>query len=134
MIRPYFSRAFPVDDDDARAVSFLRTHMGPSELAYRTAEKSEPYAIWAVFQPRLRSIQTIAGATTPTGSEKLSSWRGDVLATSDDWFDRLSAQNVAWIVTDPDDIAIGAILDRPKGRQRASLAAQYGNVRIFHLD
>ena len=45
MIRPYFSTMYPVDADNARAVSFLRTHMGASEIAYRSAEKSEPYAI-----------------------------------------------------------------------------------------
>ena len=46
MIRPYFSNAYPVSRDEALAVSFLRTHMGPSEIVYRTVERSEPYAIW----------------------------------------------------------------------------------------
>ena len=46
MIRPYFSTTYSVDPDNARAISFLRTHMGASEIAYRTIAKSEPYAIW----------------------------------------------------------------------------------------
>ena len=29
MIRPYLSTAYPVDNDDAEAVSFLRAHMAP---------------------------------------------------------------------------------------------------------
>jgi hypothetical protein len=47
MIRPYFSDAYPVDGDDARAVSFLRTHMGLSGIVFRAEKRAEPYAVWA---------------------------------------------------------------------------------------
>ena len=53
---------------------------------------------------------------------------------SETWLDRLSAAHVVWIVTDPDDTAIEAILTSPEGRRRGLLAAQYGNVRVFRLN
>jgi hypothetical protein len=134
MIRPYFSRAYPVDDNDARAVSFLRTHAAPSELVYRTAEKSEPYAIWGGLPTQASVYPDDSGSNDMYGlGEAQFLARRHLGDISDSWFDRLLAQHVAWIVTDPDDIAIEAILDRPEGRQRAVLAAQFGNVRVFHL-
>jgi hypothetical protein len=53
--------------------------------------------------------------------------------TSPDWLDRLFAEHVTWIVTDPDDVAINAILRCPEGRRHAELTAEYGEVRIYHL-
>jgi hypothetical protein len=134
MIRPYFSKGYPVDGDDARAVSFLRTHMDPSEIVYRTPEKSEPYAVWGGLPTQASVYPDDSGRNDMYGlGEAHFLERRHLGDVSDDWFDRLSAQHVAWIVTDADDIAIGAILDRREGRRRASLAAQYGDVRVFHL-
>jgi hypothetical protein len=135
MIRPYFSRAYPVDDDDAQAVSFLRTHMGHSEIVYRTVEKSEPYAIWGGL-PTQASVYAENGRADDAyglGEEKLAA-RRDLARVSETWLDRLSAARVVWIVTDPDDTAIEAVLASPEGRRRAQLAAKCGNVRVFRLN
>jgi hypothetical protein len=135
MIRPYFSQAYPVDADDARAVSFLRTHVGPSEIVYRAEEKSEPYAIWGGL-PTQASVYAENGKADDAyglGEEKLAA-RRDLARVSETWLDRLSAAHVVWIVADPDDPAIEAVLAFPAGRRRALLAAQYGNVRVFRLN
>jgi hypothetical protein len=135
MIRPYFSRAYPVDDDDAKAVSFLRTHMDPSEIVYRAKEKSEPYAIWGGL-PTQASVYAEKGKDDDAyglGEQKLAA-RRDLAKVSETWLDRISAAHVVWIVTDPDDTAIEAALASPEGRRRARLATQYGNVRVFHLN
>jgi hypothetical protein len=135
MIRPYFSQAYPVDTDDARAVSFLRTHMSPLEIVYRVEEKSEPYAIWGGL-PTQASVYAENGKADDAyglGEEKLTA-RRDLARVSENWLDRLSAAHVVWIVTDPDDSAIEDVLASPEGRRRALLAAQYGNVRVFRLN
>jgi hypothetical protein len=132
MIRPYFSSAYPVNPDDGRAVSFLRTHIGPSEIVYRTAERSEPYAIWGGLPTQASVSPADTGDNDPfgLGQQKFSA-RKDLANISDTWLDRLSAEHVAWVVTDSDDVAINAVLDGPEAGGRAVLAAQYGNVRVF---
>jgi hypothetical protein len=134
MIRPYFSRSYPVDTDDARAVNFLRIDMGPSEILYRTEKKSEPYAIWGGL-PTQASVYVENGSDNDQyglGEGKLEA-RRDLARISPDWFDRLLTEHVTWLVADSDDVAINAILDCPEGRQRAVFAAEYGKIRIYHL-
>ena len=136
MIRPYFSLAYPVDRDDAQAVSFLRTHMGPSEIAYRAQEKSEPYAIWGGL-PTQVSVYTDPAENRSNdayglGEEKLAA-RRDLASISEGWFDKVLAEHITWLVTDGDDVAINALLECPEGRDRAVLAARYGKVRVFRI-
>jgi hypothetical protein len=134
MIRPYFSLAYPVDADDARAINFLRTHMGPSEILYRADAKSEPYASWGGL-PTQASVLVLQGYSDDAqglGEARLEQ-RRDLARISPDWLDRLFAEHVTWVVTDPDDVAINAVLDCPEERRRAVLAAEYGTVRIYHL-
>jgi hypothetical protein len=134
MMRPYFSLMYPVDRDDARAVNFLRAHIAPSEIVYRAEAKSEPYAIWGGL-PTEASVYVEAGDRDDDvyglGEEKLAA-RRDLARVSQDWVDRLAAENVRWIVTDSDDNAINAILECTEGQQTA-LVAQYGEVRVYHL-
>jgi hypothetical protein len=134
MIRPYFSRAYPVDDDDAQAVSFLRTHMGRSEIVYRAVDKSEPYANWGGLptQASVYAADSMYNDMYGLGEAAFSA-RRNLSDVSDTWFDRLSTEHVVWIVTDPDDTAIEAALASPEGRRRTLLAAQYGKVRVYHL-
>ncbi len=134
MIKPYFSSAYPVDRDNARAVSFLRAHMGPSEIAYRTEEKSEPYAIWAGL-PTQTSVYSENGKEDDAyglGEKKLAA-RRNLRTVSENWFDRLAAENISWVVTDSGDAAINSILECPEGQRRAVLLAHYGEVRVYHL-
>jgi hypothetical protein len=133
MIRPYFSRAYPVNRDDAEAVSFLRSHMGPTEIVYRAEEKSEPYAIWGGV-PTQASVYAENGNDDVygLGPEKLAA-RKELRSVSGDWFDRLLAEHVTWVVADADDIAITTALECQEGQRRAVLAAQYGKVRVFHI-
>jgi hypothetical protein len=134
LIRPYFSLNYPVNFDDAQAVNFLRNHMAPSEIVYRAEPKSEPYAIWGGL-PTQVSVYFEEGDHDDVygfGEEKLAA-RIDLARISEDWLDRLAAQHVKWLVTDADDGAINAILERPEGQRTAVLAAQYGNVRVFRL-
>jgi hypothetical protein len=134
MIRPYFSSAYPVDPDDARAVSFLRAHMGASDIVYRTEGKSEPYAIWGGL-PTQASVYVEKGRDNDQyglGAKKLAA-RRDLARVSQDWFDRLAAEQVTWLVADADDAAINAAVDCPAGQRRTVLAAQYGKVRVFRL-
>jgi hypothetical protein len=136
MIRPYFSDAYPVARDDARAVSFLRTQMGPSEIVFRAGEKAEPYAVWAGLPTQvswyINAAETADNDVYGLGEEKFAA-RRDLTRISESWFDRLEAQHIAWMVTDSDDIAINTILEGPEGRVRAALVAQYGKVRVFHI-
>jgi hypothetical protein len=103
IIRPYFSFAYPVNPDDARAVNFLRTHMAPSDIVYRAEDKSEPYAIWGGL-PTQASVYAANGNDDVygLGEEKLAG-RRDLARVSEDWFDRLAVHRVNWLVTDVDD-------------------------------
>ncbi len=133
MIRPYFSGLYPVDRDDARAVSFLRTHMGPSEIVYRAENKLEPYAIWGGL-PTQGSVYAESGGNDQYGlGEKKLAARKHLASISETWFERLAAEHVSWLVTDSDDVAISSILECPEGQHRAVLVAQYGNVRVFRI-
>jgi hypothetical protein len=134
MIRPYLSREYPVDQDNARAVSFLRTHIRVSEIVYRAEKRSEPYAIWGGLPTQLSVFRadTDDNDHYGLGHEKFAI-RANLGNASETWFDRLAAEHVNWVVTDPDDVAINAILECPEGRNRAVLAAQYGTVSVFHV-
>jgi hypothetical protein len=81
MVRPYFSIRYPVDQDNGRAVSFLRTHMRPEEIVYRTEDKSEPYAIWGGLPTQASVYPADSGDMTPTGSEAGSSGREKIWRT-----------------------------------------------------
>jgi hypothetical protein len=136
MIKPYLSTAYPVDQDDASAVSFLRTHMSPSEIVYRAAEKSEPYVIWGGLPAQvtwyLYATEREPDDVYGLGAEKFAG-RQDLARISDDWFDRLVAEHVTWLVADDDDVAINSVLECPEGQRRALLAARYGKVRVYRL-
>jgi hypothetical protein len=67
------------------------------------------------------------------GKEKFAA-RKDLARISQDWFDRLAAQRITWLVADADDVGINAILTTPEGRRRSVLVAQYGDVRVFRLE
>ena len=134
MIRPYFSIMYPVDPDNARAVSFLRTHMGASEIAYRTIEKSEPYAIWGGLPTQASVYPADSGNNDQygLGEEKFAA-KAQLAAITENWLDRLTAEHISWVVTDPDDVEINAILERAESKARVALAKQFGNVRIFRI-
>jgi hypothetical protein len=136
MITPYLSRKYPVDPDDARAVSFLRTHMGPSEIAYRAAAKFEPYAVWgglATAQPwDMYASDRRDDDMYGLGKEKFVA-RKDLDKISENWLDRLAAENVTWVVTDSANAAVNSILESAEGQHTAALVAQYGEVRVYHL-
>ena len=134
MIRPYLSTAYPVDNDDAEAVSFLRAHMAPGELVYRTDAKSEPYAVWGGLPTQASRRPVDSGDNDQYGlGNKFYAAKLELVSVSETWLDRLSAAHFGWIVTDPDDAAINTILDRPEARDRIVLAARYGKVRVFRM-
>jgi hypothetical protein len=135
MIRPYFSRAYPLnEDDDGRAVSFLRTHMKPSDIVYRAEAKSEPYAIWGGLPTQASVYPADSGDNDAygLGKQKFAA-RRDLASISQTWFDRLAAEHVSWLVTDPEDVAINVALQGNDEQGRAVLAAQFGEVRVFRL-
>jgi hypothetical protein len=133
MIRPYLSRSYLVNPDDARAVSFLRAHMGPSEIVYRAEEKSEPYAIWGGL-PTQASLYSENGTDDVYGlGEERLARRKNLAVISEDWLDRLLAEHVGWVVTDPADVAINSVLDSSAGQRKTVLAARYGDIRIFRI-
>ena len=66
------------------------------------------------------------------GASKFAA-RQNLASISQTWLDRLSAEHVTWVVTDPDDAAINAILEFPEEQGRAVLVAEYGRVRVFRI-
>jgi len=135
MIRPYFSRAYPLDRGDARAVSFLRTHMAPSDIVYRSEAKLEPYAIWGGLPTQASVYPADGGANDAYGlGEAKFAARLNLANISETWIDRLSAEHVTWVVTDADDSAINTLLARPEQQAKLALAAQYDDVRIFRIN
>jgi hypothetical protein len=134
LFRPYFSTTYPVDPDNARAISFLRTHMSASEIAYRTIEKSEPYAIWGGLPTQASVYPADSGNNDQygLGKEKFTA-RAQLAAITENWLDRLTAEHISWVVTDPDDVEINAILEREESTARVALAKQFGNVRVFRI-
>lgn len=136
MITPYLSREYPVDADDARAVSFLRTHMGPFETVFRAEAKSEGYAVWgglATQEPwDMYASDSRDNDMYGLGKEKFAR-RKSLARISETWFNRLAAEHVTWIVTDADNSAVNAALASPEGQRRAVQAAQYGKVRVYRF-
>jgi hypothetical protein len=110
--------------------------MGPSEIAYRAAAKFEPYAVWgglATEQPwDMYASDRRDNDMYGLGKIKFVA-RKDLTKISENWFDRMAAENVTWVVTDPSDTAINSILECTEGQRVAVLVAQYGKVRIYHL-
>jgi hypothetical protein len=134
MIRPYFSLQYPVDADNAAAASFLRARMEPSELVYRTPKKAEPFAIWAGLPTPISAYPADSGDNDQFGlGQAKFAARKALTRITEDWLDRLLAENVTWVVADDEDDALNEVLASPEGRQSAVLVAQYGSVRIFHL-
>ncbi len=134
MIKPYLSTAYPVAQDEARAISFLRTRLGPSDIVYRAKDKLEPYAIWAGL-PTQASVYTADSGDDDAyglGAKKFAA-RESLSSISGSWLDRLGAEHVTWVVTDPTDVAINLTLECPEGRSRAILAAQFGQIKAFRL-
>jgi hypothetical protein len=134
MIRPYFSTAYPVNSDDARAVSFLRTHMGPSEILYVAPDMAEPYGVWGGLPTQLSAYPAESGDDDEygLGREKFAARKG-LASISETWFDRLLAEHISWVVTHVKDKSLDAVLDSPQGQGKAVNVAQYGSVRVFHL-
>jgi hypothetical protein len=134
MMRPYFSNGYPVDQDDGLAVSFLRAHMRPWEMVYRRDEKLEPYAIWGGL-PTQASVYPSDSEDNDAyglGKQKFAA-RKALAEISENWFARLAEERVSWVVTDPKDATINAVLDSAEEQGRAVLAARFGEVRVFHL-
>jgi len=134
MIRPYFSVEYPVDEHEARAVNFLRAHMGPSELVYRAREKSVPYGIWGGLPTQASVWPSDTEDNDPygLGITKFAA-RKNLDTVSEDWLDRMAAQRVTWLVTDADDAEINDILACPEAKSRAVLTTWYGRIRIFKI-
>ena len=131
MIRPYFSEMYPVSRDDALAVSFLRTHMGRSDIVYRAEEKSEPYAIWGGL-PTQASVYAENGTNDIYGlGEVKFAARKNLSDISEDWLERLAAEHVTWIVANSKDAAVNAALELAtrEARSRAGRAIwEYSSV------
>ena len=100
MIRPYFSTAYPVDPDDARAVSFLRSHMGPSEILYVRSDMAEPYAAWGGLPTQVSAYPAESGDDDEygLGKDKFAARKG-LASISETWVDRLLAEHITWVVT-----------------------------------
>jgi hypothetical protein len=134
MIRPYFSRRYPIDQDNADAISYLRNHMGSGDIVFRIDEKATPYAAWGGLptQYTVFPTQTKDDDAYGLGPKKFRA-RKDLSRISPSWLERLSAERIGWLVTDPKDTAINRLLETPASLGRVTLVAQYGNVRIFRV-
>jgi hypothetical protein len=135
MIRPYFSSAYPLDQaDDGRAVSFVRAHMGPREIVYRAEAKSEPYAVWGGLPTQASVYPADSRDNDAYGlGERKFAARRELAYFSETWFDRLVAEHISWVVTDPDDVAINHALEEREEQGKVLLVAQFGEVRVFRL-
>ena len=116
MIRPYFSTAYPVNSDDARAVSFLRTHMGPSEILYVRSDMAEPYAAWGGLPTQVSAYPAESGDDDEygLGKDKFAARRG-LANISETWFDQVLAEGISWVVTDAKDARLNAIFELAGG-------------------
>jgi hypothetical protein len=134
MIRPYLSREYPIDQDNANAISYLRTHMGPEDIVFRSDEKSQSYATWGGLptQNSVHPAQTEDNDQYGLGPTKFLA-RKDLSRVSPSWLDRLSAERIGWLVTDPEDTAVNKLLETPASVGRAILRAQYGHVRVYRI-
>ena len=125
---------YPVDPDNARAVSFLRIHMDASEIVYRTIGRSEPYAIWGGLPTQASVYPADSGNNDQygLGEEKFAA-KAQLAAITENWLDRLTAEHISWVVTDLADVEINAILERAASKARVALVKRFGNVRVFRI-
>jgi hypothetical protein len=133
MIRPYFSRSFPIDGDEAATVSYLRTRMAPFDLMFRTRSKAEPYAVFGGLPYSLGyPLTDVSNDTYGLGGSKFFA-RHDLERISGDWVERLSAQNIRWVVSDSTETELNRVLDEAVGDGRVSTEARFGRIRISLL-
>jgi hypothetical protein len=134
-IRPYFTLTFPIDPDEAAAVSYLRTHMGPSDIVFRNRPKHWPYAVLGGLPYFLCFYCSEDQRDDPYGlGEELYRARIDLKRISEDWVTRLSRQNVNWIVSDASETQLNAVLDSAVREDTVSTVKQFGQIRISRLN
>jgi hypothetical protein len=132
-IRPYFSLTFPIDRDEAAAVSYLRTHMDRSDIVFRNKSESWPYAVVGGL-PYFLSFSSDSGRNDQYGlGEDIFFARADLQRISDDWVTRLSREHVNWIVSDTGETELNAVLDRARSDGTVSTAIQFCQIMINRL-
>src|SRR5271163_257347 len=97
-------------------------------------ERSEPYAIWGGLPTQASVYPPDSGNNDQfgLGEEKFTA-RAQLAAITGNWLDRLTAEHISWVGTDPDDVEINPILERAESKARVALAKQFGNVRVFRI-
>ena len=63
------------------------------------------------------------------GASKFAA-RQNLASISQTWLDRLSAEHVTWVVTEPDDAAINAILSLPRSKVEPYWWQSTGEFRV----
>jgi hypothetical protein len=134
-IRPYFTLTFSIDPDEAAAVSYLRIHMEPSDIVFPSQSKHWPYAVLGGLPYFLCTYCAEDNPDDPHGlGEKMFRARYDLQRISEDWVTRLFRQNVNWIVSDPSETQLNAVLDRALRGGTVSTEKQFGQIRIIRLN
>jgi len=134
IITPYFSLSFPLAPDEARAIAYLRTHMGPFDMVYRNDSKFRPYAVFAGLPHPGNYFPAQNGANDQYGlGEKKLLKRIDLNRISEDWVARLSAEHIRWIVSDSEETEINIVLEGAERNRTVFTMAQFGNLRISQI-
>jgi hypothetical protein len=125
-----------LDEDDARAVQFLRTRLAPGEVVYRQRDTAVAYAVWGGLpQACLDRMSFRWGFTLQRMLSRLKL----VAFTPDDPIalpadsQAYRDEGLCWFVLEASDTALDRFADDWLRRGQAELAAEFGRLRIVHL-
>jgi hypothetical protein len=128
-ISPYLARRYPLDDADARAITWLRLHGGsPCPMVYRRSDAARPYAAWGGLSvPMLENFPKVWGISDTLIRERERFLEQPPTPES------LRRQGVVWVVLDDRDVALAAAIVAEMSRGGAELATDLGPIRIYRL-
>ncbi len=127
---PVFPRHLArVTANDARAISWLRHHVGSGESVYRDQPASAPYSQHGGLPgPWFDSMTESRGYSQDRLDE-----RRRFLRNPPDDPDRFLAEHINWLVLAPSDERLNEYVDRWIGEDRAKVVNRVGRLRIVHL-
>jgi hypothetical protein len=146
-IHPFYSRSYPIDPDDAAAISWLRGRVRPPENVYCRREEgfALKYARWgglpviwsqdwdlAFGMSKAIQVQRIALAEQ---SDRISLLPQPQLraAAGGEFLSQLKTQGVAWVIVhDADDWLLPALNDL-KSQGKAETLGVFGKIQIYRI-
>ena len=128
-IPPLWTKEPPkVDETDARAIMWLRTHLAPGEIAYRRSTKAFPYAVWGGIPQVWLNSEKVFGVDS-----KLINARLSLLTRLPSDSREYATQGIRFFVLDNHDTQITQIANKWRRDGQARVAVKFDGLEIIEL-